>query len=124
MLSTTNAISFIFRSRASAGDLSAGPTSFPRLFHSSLSLPTTSAVVEIGGAAAIRAGGNEWMKVKAKERKWSRNREGYMVDNGEPLPLPMTYPDSSPVSPEVIDERLQCDPKLEVLSFVIEILVA
>jgi len=55
------------------------------------------------------------MKVKAKERKWSRNREGYMVDNGEPLPLPMTYPDSSPVSPEEIDQRLQCDPKLEVL---------
>lgn len=111
MLSTTNASSLIFRYRASAGDLSPRPTSIPRLFQS-LSLPTTSAVVE-GGAAARRAGGNEWMKVKAKERKWSRNREGYMVDNGEPLPLPMTYPDSSPVSPEVVDERLQCDPKLE-----------
>jgi hypothetical protein len=54
------------------------------------------------------------MRVKAKERKWSRNREGYMVDNGEPLPLPMGYPDSSPVSSEEIDKRLQCDPKLEV----------
>lgn len=112
MLSTTNAISLIFRSRASAGD----PTSFPRLFHSSLSLPTTSGrlpAVETGGAAVRRAGGNEWMKVKAKERKWSRNREGYMFDNGEPLPLPMTYPDSSPVSSQEIDQRLQCDPKLE-----------
>jgi hypothetical protein len=57
------------------------------------------------------------MKVKAKERKWSRNREGYMFDNGEPLPLPMGYPDSSPVSSEEIDKRLQCDPKLEVYLF-------
>lgn len=57
------------------------------------------------------------MRVKAKERKWSRDREGYMVDNGEPLPLPMGYPGSSPVSPEEIDERLKCNPKFEVFVF-------
>ncbi|KAK2434156.1 protein disulfide-isomerase SCO2 [Trifolium repens] len=109
---STNSSSLIFTCRASAGDLSPGPTSFPRLFQS-ISLPTTSAVVEVGSAVTRRAGGNEWMRVKAKERKWSRNREGYMFDNGEPLPLPMGYPDSSPVSSEEIDKRLQCDPKLE-----------
>lgn len=127
---STNASSLLSSCRACAGHLSPAPTSFPRIFHS-ISLPTTSAVtgglkigqphdgvapvVEGGGAAARRAGGNEGMKVKAKERKWSRNREGYMVDNGEPLPLPIGYPDSSPVSPEEIDERLQCNPKFEVL---------
>ncbi|CAL5213172.1 unnamed protein product [Lathyrus oleraceus] len=125
---STNATSLVFSCRACAGDLSHAPTSFPRIFHS-ISLPTTSAVaaglkiaqshdgvapvVEGGGAAARRAGGNEGMRVKAKERKWSRDREGYMVDSGEPLPLPMGYPGSSPVSPEEIDERLKCNPKFE-----------
>nr|XP_027191049.1 uncharacterized protein LOC101498518 [Cicer arietinum] len=125
---STNAKPLLFRCHASAGDISLGPTSFPRLFQS-LSLPTTATVsgglkiiqghdgvapfMESGGAAARRAGGNEGMRVKAKEKKWSRNREGYMVDNSEPLPLPMNYPDSSPVSSEEIDKRLQCDPKFE-----------
>ncbi|PNY11425.1 protein disulfide-isomerase SCO2-like [Trifolium pratense] len=114
MLSTSNLSSLVFSCRAFAGDLSPGPTSFPRLFHSIISLPTTSPVVEGGGAAvARRSGGNDGLRVEAKERKWSRNREGYIVDNGEPLPLPMGYPDSSPVSSQEIDKRLQCDPKLE-----------
>ncbi|KAL5705757.1 hypothetical protein ACHQM5_024015 [Ranunculus cassubicifolius] len=48
-------------------------------------------------------------RINAKE-KWSRDRESYLKDDNEPLPLPMTYPDSNPVSPDVIDKRLQCDP--------------
>ncbi|KAL3350592.1 hypothetical protein AABB24_023161 [Solanum stoloniferum] len=52
-------------------------------------------------------------KVNAKERRWSRNRESYLADDGDALPLPMTYPDSSPCSPEEIDRRLQCDPIIE-----------
>ncbi|KAI3704050.1 hypothetical protein L1987_74256 [Smallanthus sonchifolius] len=51
-------------------------------------------------------------KVNAKER-WSRDRESYLTDDDDPLPLPMTYPDTSPVSPDVIDRRLQCDPMIE-----------
>ncbi|KAI3827992.1 hypothetical protein L1987_02081 [Smallanthus sonchifolius] len=51
-------------------------------------------------------------KVNAKER-WSRDRESYLTDDDDPLPLPMTYPDTSPVSPFVIDRRLQCDPMIE-----------
>ncbi|XP_010519324.1 PREDICTED: protein disulfide-isomerase SCO2 [Tarenaya hassleriana] len=35
------------------------------------------------------------------------------LGGANPLPLPMTYPDSSPVSPEEIDRRLQCDPQVE-----------
>ncbi|XP_070027681.1 protein disulfide-isomerase SCO2 isoform X2 [Nicotiana sylvestris] len=52
-------------------------------------------------------------KVNAKERRWSRNRESYLADDSEALPLPMTYPDTSPVSPEEIDRRLRCDPVIE-----------
>lgn len=51
-------------------------------------------------------------KVNAKER-WSRDRESYLTDDDDPLPLPMTYPDTSPVSPDVIDRRLRCDPLIE-----------
>lgn len=53
-------------------------------------------------------------KINAKER-WSRNRESYLTDAEDVLPLPMTYPNSSPVSPEEIDKRLKCDPEVEVL---------
>ncbi|GJS84390.1 protein disulfide-isomerase SCO2 [Tanacetum coccineum] len=52
------------------------------------------------------------VKVNAKER-WSRDRESYLTDDDDPLPLPMTYPDTNPVSPDVIDKRLQCDPVIE-----------
>lgn len=52
-------------------------------------------------------------KVNAKERRWSRNRESYLADDSDALPLPMTYPDTSPCSPDEIDRRLQCDPIIE-----------
>lgn len=54
-------------------------------------------------------------KVNAKER-WSRDRESYLTDDDDALPLPMTYPNTSPVSPDVIDKRLRCDPVVEVVS--------
>ncbi|XP_061350987.1 uncharacterized protein LOC133296048 [Gastrolobium bilobum] len=124
---STNASSLFFpsafRCRASAGDLSPGPSSFPRLFQSAAAVAGGLRLgqgpdgggpsVEGSGAAARRAGWNDGMRVKAKEKKWSRNRESYLDNDSEPLPLPMTYPDSSPVSPEEIDKRLQCDPKFE-----------
>ncbi|XP_074585946.1 protein disulfide-isomerase SCO2-like [Curcuma longa] len=52
---------------------------------------------------------------KSKKRWWwwSRDRESYLADDSDALPLPMTYPNSSPVSPEEIDRRLQCDPEIE-----------
>lgn len=48
---------------------------------------------------------------------WSKSGQSYLVDDDDALPLPMTYPDTSPVSPDVIDRRLQCDPVVEVFSF-------
>lgn len=53
--------------------------------------------------------------MNAKER-WSRDRESYLTDDDDALPLPMTYPNTSPVSPDVIDKRLRCDPVVEVVS--------
>ncbi|KAF7840846.1 protein disulfide-isomerase SCO2 [Senna tora] len=66
-----------------------------------------------GGIAGRRAGGNDGVRVKAKERKWSPNTDSYLGDENYVLPLPMTYPDSSPVSADEIEKRLQCDPVVE-----------
>ncbi|KAK7362642.1 hypothetical protein VNO77_04760 [Canavalia gladiata] len=103
-----------FRCRASAGDISPGPSFFPRLFQSAAAVAGGLRIGQVpdGGAATVETrggGGNEGIRVK----KWSRNRESYLDNDSDPLPLPMTYPDSSPVSPEVIDKRLQCDPEIE-----------
>ncbi|XP_074560220.1 protein disulfide-isomerase SCO2-like [Curcuma longa] len=80
-----------------------------------------------GGCMAARDPGS---RVNAKEESngqsnsgknkkrwwwWSRDRESYLADDSDSLPLPMTYPNSSPVSPEEIDRRLQCDPDIEIL---------
>lgn len=112
---------------AGAGDLAAGPA-FPKLFQY-LSIAGVSGGVGTrigidssdGGAAAdgaVRRGANDGgTKVNAKEKKWSRSGESYLTDDEDPLPLPMTYPDSSPVSPEEIDRRLRCDPQVEVRFF-------
>ena len=69
--------------------------------------------------SARRSSGNagSGVKVNAWEKRWSRNRESYLADDDDALPLPMTYPDSSPVAPEEIDRRLRCDPQVEVLLF-------
>ncbi|EPS60537.1 hypothetical protein M569_14266, partial [Genlisea aurea] len=57
------------------------------------------------------AGGNSKnVKINAKEN-WSRDRESYLTEDSDALPLPMTYPNSEPVSAEEIDKRLNCDPE-------------
>lgn len=50
-------------------------------------------------------------QIDAKER-WSRNRESYLTDDDDALPLPMTYPNSSPVPAEEIQKRFNCDPEI------------
>ncbi|XP_068639097.1 protein disulfide-isomerase SCO2-like isoform X2 [Aristolochia californica] len=50
---------------------------------------------------------------RVREKRWSRDRESYLADDEDALPLPMTYPDSSPAPPEEIDRRLHCDPQIE-----------
>ncbi|KAI4367300.1 hypothetical protein MLD38_023053 [Melastoma candidum] len=70
---------------------------------------------DAGRGYGVGGGSGAWGRVKAnaKERKWSRNRESYLTDNTDALPLPMTYPDSSPVDEAEIDRRLRCDPLVE-----------
>ncbi|CAN0846534.1 Protein disulfide-isomerase SCO2 [Linum grandiflorum] len=66
------------------------------------------------GSSSVGGGsGNGNGRLNAREKKWSRNRESYLMDDEDVLPLPMTYPDSKPVSPDVIDKRLRCDPEIE-----------
>ena len=115
--------------RCRAADLPAGP-SFPRWLHLSAAADASAGVrsnqdldgVGVGGTAdgsARRSSGNVGggVKVNAREKRWSRNRESYLADDDDALPLPMTYPDSSPVAPEEIDRRLRCDPEVEVLQY-------
>ncbi|XP_072980196.1 protein disulfide-isomerase SCO2 isoform X1 [Typha angustifolia] len=52
-------------------------------------------------------------KTKKKWWWWSRDRESYLADDSDALPLPMTYPNTSPATPEEIDRRLNCDPNVE-----------
>lgn len=119
--------------RCRAADLPAGP-SFPRWLHLFTTADASAGVrskqgldgVGVGGGvgstadgSARRSSGNagSGVKVNAWEKRWSRNRESYLADDDDALPLPMTYPDSSPVAPEEIDRRLRCDPQVEVLLF-------
>ncbi|KAM3275794.1 hypothetical protein ACQJBY_044265 [Aegilops geniculata] len=81
--------------------------------------PSTS-----GGRVAARDPG---VRVKAKdggeekkgERKrrwwerWSRDKESYLVDDVEPLPMPLTIPGTEPMSREELDRRLSCDVKID-----------
>lgn len=60
------------------------------------------------------SGNNNNKKKNKKWWWWSGDRESYLVDDSEALPLPMTYPDSSPVTADEIDKRLRCDPQVEV----------
>ncbi|XVE49187.1 hypothetical protein DITRI_Ditri01bG0062300 [Diplodiscus trichospermus] len=96
---------------AAAGDIPAGPI-FPKWFQ----FPTTTTTASdiYGGGERIGQDNLEappGSRIKAK--KWSRNRESYLTDDDDPLPLPMTYPDSSPVTLEEIDKRLRCDPEIQ-----------
>ncbi|CAL1389484.1 unnamed protein product [Linum trigynum] len=67
-----------------------------------------------GGLSQRRGdGGGSGSRLNAREKKWSRNRESYLVDDDDVLPLPMTYPNTKPVTPKEIDKRLRCDPEVE-----------
>ncbi|KAK6136873.1 hypothetical protein DH2020_029385 [Rehmannia glutinosa] len=100
-----------FRCRAAAAD-----NTFPRsLFN--FAAAADAAGIRIGNGSSDNIGSgiagsnnsNKNSKINAKER-WSRDRESYLTDDDDALPLPMTYPNSSPVSPEEVDARLRCDP--------------
>ncbi|CAK9143931.1 unnamed protein product [Ilex paraguariensis] len=102
-----------------AADPPVGP-SFPRWW---FSFPAAADAASSSGAigqtsdgsaaAERRIASNKNTKINAREKRWSRDRESYLGDDADALPLPMTYPDTSPVSPDEIDQRLRCDPKIE-----------
>ena len=80
-----------------------------------------------GGRVAARDPG---VRVKAKEgaeeekgkkgkrrrwwERWSGDKESYLVDDVEPLPIPLTVPGTEPMSREELNRRLSCDVKIEV----------
>eukprot|EP00268_Persea_americana_P066687 TRINITY_DN9111_c0_g1_i2.p1 TRINITY_DN9111_c0_g1~~TRINITY_DN9111_c0_g1_i2.p1 ORF type:complete len:188 (-),score=24.39 TRINITY_DN9111_c0_g1_i2:37-600(-) len=99
-----SSISCSASSPAPSPDISSGP---PRWFQPP-SPPTTA-----NGGSADATRRSPVLRPNAKEKKWSRDRESYLADDSEPLPLPMTYPDSTPVPPEEIDRRLSCNPQTE-----------
>ncbi|XP_077249850.1 protein disulfide isomerase [Tasmannia lanceolata] len=94
--------------RCRAADIPATPSSSPGWFPDPVRLDQDSGG---SGNAGFRRG--PILRPNAKEKRWSRDRESYLADDADALPLPMTYPNSSPVSPEEIDLRLRCDPKIE-----------
>lgn len=89
--------------------------------------PDTDPSTSSGGRVAARDPG---VRVKAKEgaeeekdkkgkrrrwwERWSRDKESYLVDDVEPLPIPLTVPGTEPMSREELDRRLSCDVEIEV----------
>lgn len=61
--------------------------------------------------AGVGTDGRRLARVNAKENRYGDNESSLSKD--EALPLPMTYPDSTPVPKDVIDKRLLCNPEKE-----------
>lgn len=105
-----------FRCRAAADNTSRRPWF-------NLASASDAAGIRIGGGSldnvgsGIATSNGKDTRISAKER-WSRDRESYLTDDSDALPLPMTHPNSSPVSPEEIAKRLRCDPVTEVIFFI------
>lgn len=55
------------------------------------------------------------IEVSAKG-KWQKQHDSSLSED-EPLPLPMTWPDSVPASKEKVAELLKCDPEIKVREF-------
>ncbi|XP_047327844.1 protein disulfide-isomerase SCO2 [Impatiens glandulifera] len=99
--------------RCRAADLPAG-TSFPKwLFNFTAAIDVPLGPRFRPTEADRRVSISDITKVNAREKRWSRDRESYLADDSDALPLPMTYPDSSPVGPDEIDRRLRCNPEFQ-----------
>lgn len=61
--------------------------------------------------AGVGADGRRLTRVNAKENRYGDNDSSLTKDDA--LPLPMTYPGSTPVPKDVIDKRLLCNPEKE-----------
>ncbi|XP_052199069.1 protein disulfide-isomerase SCO2 [Diospyros lotus] len=102
--------------RCQAADLPGGQRWFfnsPAAAAESFGIPRVNPDSDDAAGERRVASSKKHTKVNAKEKRWSRNGESYLADDGDALPLPMTYPNSSPVSPDEIDRRLSCDPQVQ-----------
>ncbi|KAG8049994.1 hypothetical protein GUJ93_ZPchr0009g1911 [Zizania palustris] len=67
---------------------------------------------------AKEGGEEEEKKGRGRRRRWwdlwSGDKESYLVDDVEPLPIPLTVPETEPMSREELDRRLGCDVESEV----------
>lgn len=95
---------------ASSSSSSSSPNWFQIPDISRPQIPRQNDAVFGGGSSSNN---NDSMLNGKLEKKWSRDRESYLTDDSDPLPLPMTYPDITPSSPEEIQRRLSCDPAIE-----------
>jgi protein disulfide-isomerase len=92
--------------------------------------PSTSGGRVAARDPGVRVNAKEGADVKKKEEgrrrrwweRWSRDKESYLVDDVEPLPLPMTIPGADPMSPEELDRRLSCDIDIEVGSAAVKVI--
>uniref|UniRef100_A0A0D9XEH9 Malectin-like domain-containing protein n=1 Tax=Leersia perrieri TaxID=77586 RepID=A0A0D9XEH9_9ORYZ len=84
--------------------------------------PSTSggrvAARDPGVRVKAKEGGEEKRKGTGSGRRrwwdwWSGDRESYLVDDVEPLPIPLTVPGTEPMSREELDRRLSCDVEIE-----------
>lgn len=85
--------------------------------------PSTSSVGRVtardpGVRVKAKEGAEEEKDKKGKRRRWwerwSGDRESYLVDDVEPLPIPLTVPETEPMSREELDRRLNCDVDIDV----------
>jgi protein disulfide-isomerase len=73
-----------------------------------------------GRARPRRARRRQGRRKRRWWERWSRDKESYLVDDVEPLPLPMTVPETQPMSREELDRRLSCDIETEVSAASVE----
>ncbi|KAL8540347.1 hypothetical protein ACS0TY_001814 [Phlomoides rotata] len=70
------------------------------LLRSSLNFPTASWKIDYGDSLRSTSAGAANGNKNSKKENWSRYRESYLTDDDDALPLPMTCPNTSPVSAE------------------------
>jgi hypothetical protein len=79
-----------------------------------------------GVRVKAKEGAEEEKDKKAKRRRWwerwSGDKESYLVDDVEPLPIPLTVPETEPMSREELDRRLSCDVEIDVSSACLQFL--
>ncbi|KAG0469683.1 hypothetical protein HPP92_016383 [Vanilla planifolia] len=105
------------RLRAAASTSDASASSSPDWFVPRVPSFGGSGTV-FGRSPGIRTNAQEEEKDAERKKKkkwfwWPGERQSYLVDDSDALPLPMTYPDSTPAPPEEVERRLQCDPVVE-----------